>query len=1037
MKLAEFSVNRRVTVTIVTFLIIVLGVVAYFKLGLEMMPDMEYPVVSIITIYPGAAPEDIEKTITKPLETALAGVKHIKSLKSSSKETYSIIQVEFEWGTNTDFAAQDLRDAIDMISDRLPDDAKKPMVVKFNMSQMPILMFGVTGAKNTYELRKILDNDVSPDLKHLNGVASIMVVGGKEAEKQIIVDKFKLQSLNLSIDRVVNILRAQNLNLPAGYLQEFQKDYLLRTIGEYKSIDEIKNTPVSMTKTGKIIYIKDFATVKNGFKEQRYKIRTNKKPTAMIMVSKESGANTLDVTRAVKKEIKKLEKRVPGHIRFHKIMDMGNIVELVTSDTANNAIVGGLLAIFMMFLFLKNWRPTLAISLAIPISLITTFIPIYLMGYSLNIMTLGGLALGVGMLVDNAVVVIENIYRHLELGEDRITAAKLGASEVGMAITASTLTTVAVFLPMAFGGGIAGQLVRGLALTVSFALFSSLFVSLTLVPMIASILFKKRNRSKKNEDGLIFGFVRKSYLSILKKSLAHRFLTLFLVFLLFVGSLLLIPKIGAEFMPAQDMPIQILKITMPTGTKLDATNNVVKQVENIVGKIKEVETYLVDIGSMDNGMAKQDPTSPTGVNEATVFIRLLNKKDRVRSSTEIMSEIRSKLPKLKGVEIKVFDMSSQSMGNGETDPVAIKIYGKDLDKLIDIENQISRTIKGVKGITDVTKSLKKSTPEKHIIIDRDRAFHYGLTLAQIASAIRTSTLGSVAGKFRKSGEEIDLRVRLKKNERENLSDITHLSIKSPLGFSVPLSQVAKVVNGTGPRSIEREHQVRKATVTANVEGRDLGRTVKDVKQALKTVEKNLPEGYFLEYGGTYKQMTESFITLLEALLLAILLVYTVMASQFESFTHPFVVMFTMPLAFIGVILISFLTGTTLSVPSFVGIIILAGIVVNNGIVLIDRANQLIRIEKKPQFQALIEAGSDRLRPVLITAGTTIIGMIPMAISKSQGASMKAPMAIAVIGGLTASTFFTLVIIPVIYSIISHISTKTQQKTMKILHGEEK
>jgi len=1035
MKLPEFSVNRKVTVTMLTILIIILGIVAFRQLGLEMMPDMDFPQVTIVTVYPGASPEDIEETVTKPIESAIASVKDIKTLKSESKENFSVVSVEFEWGTNLDFSTQDIRDAIDLISDQLPDDAERPMVLKVNLSQMPVLMYGVVGAENTYKLRKIIEDDVEPDLKHLKGVASIMVMGGKEAEKQIIVDKTKLELNHISIDDIVGILSAQNLNLPAGHLTEYQNDYLVRTVGEYKSLKEIENTPVAVSQTGNTIYVKDIAKVIDGFKEQRYYVRLNKKPTVMMMVSKESGANTLVVAENVKKEIAALEKRLPGNLQFVEIMDMGKIVRRVTSRTSNNAIVGGLLAVMMMFLFLRNWRPTLAISLAIPISVIATFIPMHLVGYSLNIMTLAGLALGVGMLVDNAVVVIENIYRHLESGDDRITAAKIGASEVGMAITASTLTTISVFFPMVFGGGITGQLIRGLALTVSFSLFMSLFVSLTIVPMIASILFKKRSSAKEYEKATGWQWFEKfknKYLKLLKWTLRHRLLTVSIVAVLFIISVALIPFMGTEFIPKSDMRTQVLKIKMPVGTELEQTNEVVSQLEDIVSNIGEIEAFMTNVGTMGD-MAISGPSSPTGVHEATLFLKLKDMEDRDRSSDEIMEEIRDKAPKLEGVSYSVLDMSTMTMGGGESAPIAIKIFGKDIDELKNIGNAIEKQITDVPGIRDVSNSLQEANLEQHIVINRDKAFRYGLTVAQIASAIRTATLGTKAGEFRKGGDEIDIRVRLDENSRNSLPDIEHINIASPLGFTVPLNQVAKILPGEGPLKIEREHQLRIATVTANVFGRDLGSTVSDVKDRIKDIEENLPTGYFIEYGGTYKNMRESFTTLFQALLLAIVLIYVIMASQFESFSHPFVIMFTLPLAMIGVVFLSLITGTTLSVISLIGAIILAGIVVNNGIVMIDHANQLRRggMEK---HKALIQAGADRLRPVLITSLTTIMGMFPMAVSTSQGSAMRAPMAIAVIGGLASATFFTLVIVPAVYSIVDKISYKTEKSFMKKLHG---
>ena len=1039
MNLPEFSVNRRVTVTMLTILVILFGVITFSKMGLEMMPDMDNPVVSIITIYPGASSEDIEETLTKPLETVLAGVKGIKSIKSQSSENQSVISVEFEWGTNLDFAAQDLRDAMDMISDQLPDDADKPMVMKMNMADMPVLVYGVVG-KDTHKSREFLEDDVEQQLKHLDGVASVMIMGGKESEKQIVVDKTKLEKNNISIDDIVNILKAQNLNIPASHVVSRQSDFLIRTVGEFQNIKEIQNTPIGMSKTGNLIYVKDVATALDGYKEQRYHLRTNKTESVMMMVSKESGANTLSVGTSVKAEIAKIMENYPEKgIKFIEIMDQGKVVEQVTTSSTSNAIMGGLLAVIVMFLFLRNWRPTLAISLAIPISVVATFIPLYLAKYSLNIMTLGGLALGVGMLVDNAVVVIENIYRHLELGDDRITSAKVGATEVAMAITASTLTTVSVFFPMAFSGGIAGQMVRSLALTVSFALFASLFVSLTLVPMIASFLFKKRETKEEYEKasgGKGFGKLKQLYGKALKWSLNHRGAVISIVALLLVGSLLLIPKIGTEFMPKMDMPMQVLKIRLPAGTSLEETNMICSRLEDILSEIKEVKYFMVDAGVMDGGMAASDQTSPSGVNEAVIFFRLVDKEDRERVSDEIMEEVRSKAPDLKNVELTVIDMSSQMSGSGESAPVTIKLYGKNLTQMREICDEIAEKIKPIEGIRDVNNSLKAQQPERHIIVDRDKAFRYGLTVAQIGSAIRTSTLGTKSGIFREeNGDETDIRVRLKEESRNSLQEIENISISSPLGFSVPLKQVAEIKEGYGPLKIEREHQIRKATVTANIFDRDLGSTIKEVKESISDIQKNLPSGYFIEYGGSYKDMKDSFKSLIQALLLAIVLIYVVMASQFESFSQPFIIMFTMPLAIVGVILALFITGTTLSIPAFIGIIILAGIVVNNGIVLIDRANQLIKqgIEK---HKALLQAGQDRIRPVLMTSLTTIIGMLPMAVSTGQGAAMRAPMAIAVIGGLISATFFTLLVVPSIYSIVDHISYKTEKKIMNKLHGEE-
>ncbi len=1025
MKLPEFSVNRRITILMLTILIIIVGGISFTKLGLEMLPDMDYPVISIITSYPGASSQDVEETITKTIETAIATVKDIKSLKSESMENVSLILVEFNWGANLDFAAQDLRDVIDQIADYLPDEVSRPLVMKFNLSQMPILMYGVTGGENTYQLRELLEDDVAAKLKTLSGVASVMVMGGDEAEKQIIIDKQKLEHFKISINEVVQMVAAGNLNMSAGHIQKSKNEYLLRTIAEYKSTEEISNLPIKITPTGKTIYLKDVARVIDGFKEQRYKIRTNREPTAMLMISKESGSNTLTVGKRVIAKIKEIESGYKSQIRFNEIMNMGRPIEKVTRGAASNLIIGGLLAIMIMFLFLRNWRPTLTISIAIPISVVATFVSLYLAKYSLNIMTIGGLALGVGMLVDNSIVVIENIYRHLEMGKDKISAARIGASEVAMAITASTLTTIAVFFPMIFSEGMTGILVRGLTLTVSFSLFASLFVSLTIVPAIASVIFKKeRAKNQKIKEQKIFEKIKVKYVRSLENILQHKARTLSiagLLFLLCIAILVLqyygfINVIGTEFMPAQDIPFLLLNVKMPIGTPLEETDAVIRQIEGVLDSIEDVRHTMVLVGPMSDSQAMADPTNPQEVSEAQVYARLHEIKDRKRSYEEIQELVRSRIPNIKGAQI-TFLSREEMMGSGASNPIEINVYGKDLEQLKVIASQLEERVANVENVADVINSLKEGKPEIHIVIDKDKAFKYGLTSAQIASSIHTATLGTVAGIFRKAGDEIDIRVRLDEKNRNSFNDIEHLSIVSPLGFSVPLNQIAHLESSVGPKKISREHQSRKVSITGGITGtKDLGGTVKKVQEAISNITDNLPLGYFLELGGSYKDMQDAFKTLGLALLLAIVLVYIVMASQFESVKQPFIIMFTMPLGFIGVLFILIITRTTLSVASFVGGIILCGIVVNNGIVLVDHINQL-RLKGMEKYKAIIQAGSDRMRPVLITALTTIMGMLPMALSRQEGSELKSPMALTVIGGLISATFFTLFVIPVIYSLV--------------------
>ena len=1020
MKLAEFSVNKRVTIFIITVLIIIMGGISFFRLGLEIFPDMDYPVISIVTTYYGASPQDIEETITETIETAIASVKNIKTIKSESLENASLIMVEFNWGTNLDFAAQDLRDVIDQITDYLPDDVSRPLVMKFNLSQMPILMYGVTGAENTFELRKILEDEISTKLKHLKGVGTVMIYGGDELEKQIIVDKEKIEQYNISIDDIVQIVAAGNLNMSAGHIQQRKDEFLLRTMAQYKSIEEIENLPIKLSNTGKTIYLKDVASVQDGFKERRNRFRTNKIPTAMIIVAKESGANTLTVTDRVKKEVVLMEEEFKDDLEFYMVMDMGLPISRITSGAVSNLIVGGILAIAIMFMFLRNWRPTLAISLAIPISVVATFIPIYLANFTLNIMTLGGLALGVGMLVDNSIVVIENIYRHLEMGKTKFQAAKVGASEVAMAITASTLTTIAVFFPMIFAEGMTGILVRGLALTVAFSLAASLFVSLTIVPVIASILFRKaKDRPQVDRSESFFEGIKNRYKKILIWGLAHKAKTLIIVGMLFLLTLLIpiFGIIGTEFMPERDIPFMVLNVKMPTGTPLDESDAVIKQIEDVFLETEGVMNVMAMVGPMSDAQALADPTNPQEVNESQVFVRLHEQSDRDVTYKEIQEQVRSKLPNVEGAEIN-FMSSEEMMGGGGAKPIEVSIYGKDLDKLKELSLLIEKRMNKVEHVTDVVNSMKQGKPEYHIVIDKDKAFKYGLTAAQIASTIKTSSLGTLCGIFRKGGEEINITVRLEEEKRNSFEDIMHFSVISPMGFSVPLNQIAHLEPAEGPRKITHEKQSRKVLISASVTGtNDMGGTVKNIQAAIADIEENLPSGYYLDFGGAYEDMQEAFVTLGLALLLAIILVYSVMASQFESLRQPFIVMFTMPLAVIGVMLILGITGTTLSVVSFVGGIILAGIVVNNGIVLIDHINQL-RMSGMVKYEAILQGGMDRLRPVLITALTTIGGMLPMAISSGEGSELKSPMALTVIGGLISATFLTLIVIPIIYSVVA-------------------
>jgi HAE1 family hydrophobic/amphiphilic exporter-1 len=1023
MKIPEFSVNRRVTTAMLAMILVVLGFIAFTSLGLDFFPDIEFPTVSVVTTYSGASSGDIENTITRPLEQIINTISRVKEVNSMTFEGASVIMVEFEWGTNLDFGAQDIRDQIGLYRNFIPEEASDPLVVKFNMGQFPIIFGGITADRPTLELKEMIEDEVAPRLERIDGVAAAQVFSMDSREILVAVDKAALESLSISVDQILIALSMENLNLPAGRVTERHSEYLLRTLGEFQSLDDVRNTIIGSTQAGQPIYLADVAEVRDTLKDSRLISRTQGEKGVFYFISKRSGANTVTTAQAVNRELDRIKMTLPPDVAFHPFMDQAEMIQRVIRRTGNNALIGGILAIFFIFVFLRNWRPTVTIALAIPLSVVTTFIAFYLAGYTINLLTLGGLALGIGMLVDNAVVVIENIFRHMEEGKKREDAAKKGASEVGMAITASTLTTIAVFFPMVFAQGITGKLTRGLALAIAFSLLASLFVALTVVPMVASVLFKANSRlntDKKDKRKIQFEKARNFYRRILQWTLQHRALVLGGTLGLLVLSFAIVPFLGTEFMPAMDREMIVLQVRMPVGTSLEETNRVVTMIEELMAQEPEVMSVSVQVGSQaeENPADMAGGMSTTGSHEGLLWVGLTPLRERDLSDIEVMEKIRSKLPKLKDVKFESIDIGQAMMG-GASAPVEIKIFGKEIEILKQIGDNIVDRIRDVEGLRDVTHSLAEGKPEYHISIDRERASRLGLKVSQVGNSIQAATLGKVATRFREGNEEIDIRVRFKEKFRDSMEDIKNIPIMTPLNSMVNLGEVATISRGEGPIRINRENQARVITVTGNIIGRDLGSVVREIKGRIDDIESGLPAGYFTEFGGQYEQMQEAFVIMAGAFALAILLVYMIMASQFESFRHPFVIMFTIPLAIIGVILALLISGRPVSLPVMIGFIMLGGIAVNNGIVMIDYINQLKRkgIEKK---EAILQACAVRLRPVLITAFTTILGMMPMALSTSEGAEMRAPMAITVVGGLVATTFLTLFIIPVIYSLFDRV-----------------
>ncbi len=1033
--LSDISVDRPVTMTMIAMIIVVIGLVSLSRLGLDLMPDVDFPTISVMTRYEGASSEDIEKQITRPLEGAIASVNGVVGLNSVSREDVSFVMVEFDYGTDLDGAAQDLREALGLIEPLLPEDADSPLVVKFSLTALPVLSYTVTGMGNDVQaLGRFLDDTLTQRLERLDGVAQVVLMGGPTQEIHVEVDRAALDVLGLPLEQVVQSVASQNVDLPGGRVIEERNEYLVRTLGAYRDLTDIEGTVVGVGRNGATVRIKDIAQVTRATEDVRNVFRANGAESLYLMANKQSGANPLQVARRIKKELAKIQEELPGDIEFSLVMDTGSQIENMSTNVSRSGLLGGVLAIFFMFMFLRSVRPTFAIAVAIPLSLLATFIPIFAVGETLNLMTMGGLMLGIGMLVDNAVVVIENIFRHLEGGEGRKEAARKGAREVGMAITASTLTTIAVFLPLFFGGGLAGELVRGLAMVVAFALAASLLVALTIVPMLASVLFDERDAKKARETGEGFARLAAIYERVLTWALNHRKTVVAGAVVSMSLALGLATQTGATFMPSSDQPLVMGKASFAVGTPLEEVQRALQRVEQFTKSLPEVETSGLGIGANEDDVgAGLSEMSPSGVHEAQVFLRL--KAERTRSQKEILEELRRDVPRAEGMTIEFMDMGEAMMGGGGSKPVQIEIFGTDLRVLEQLASRVQDTISGVDGLTEIDTSVKPRKPERHLKVDRDRAATYGLTVAEVARSVDVATRGMVAGLFRESGEEYPIRVRYTARDRGGFDELDHIVVPTRAGFSLPLRQVASFVTGSGPVSISRADQMRKVAVRANLQGRDIGSVVADIDEALGPVRASLPAGYRIDFGGTFEEMTEAFLILAGALLLAVLLVYMVMASQFEAFAHPLVIMCTVPLAWIGVVAVLLVTRTPISVVTFVGVIMLAGIVVNNGIVLVDYINQLRR-EGLDRRDAVIQGGTVRLRAVLITSGTTIAGLLPMALIPGNGAELTADMAKTVAGGLAAATFLTLVVLPVVYELIDSAGAWVSGKFTHVLHGAE-
>ncbi|HZK18811.1 MAG TPA: efflux RND transporter permease subunit [Clostridia bacterium] len=1020
MKITEVSLKRPITIFMLVLMVLILGFVSLSRLSMDLLPEITFPVGAAITSYSGAGPEEVENMVSRPLEEALSTCNNLKSISSISSVGSSIVIARFNWGTDMDFASLQMREKIDMISAYLPSDVDKPTVFTMDPSLMPVMQINAFGPDQV-QLKQVVDDVIIPRLERIEGVAGVDSMGGLQREIKVIIDPSKLQGYGMSLNQVSQALQADNFNMTAGEVTDGKKELLVRVTGEFKNINEISNIVVG-NEGGVPIHLYEIANIVDGEKEERQMSRVDGRPGIALFISKQSVANTVNVSNEVREVAKELQGELPPGFETMEVFNQADFIEKAVHGVVGSAVKGGLLAILILLFFLRNLRSTLIVATTIPISIICTCILMYFNGLTLNMMTLGGLALGIGLIVDDAIVVLENIFRHREEGYSLYDAALKGTSEVGNAVVAATLTTVVVFLPVAYVEGMAAQFFKPMALTLAFSVGISLLVALTLVPILSARMIHVTEPKRQSLIGRLYyitgNFLDKMdafYRRILVWSLGHKKMVVIIVTVGMVLSAALFPVVGSEFLPSTDEGEISIDIKLPVGTELAETDRITRQVEKLVSLLPEADYVYSNVGGGGMSMGAGGDS-----NSASVNLILVSKTERDRSDVEVADYVNEQLKVIPGAEFDVGAMDFLMGGFGQN-PIEVTIKGDDLTVLESLADRAVELVEKIPGTRQIKNSLAEGRPEIQVKINRDKAAGYGLSVYEVASTVRTAMEGSVATRYRSGGEEIDIRVRLAGGEDAHLQELADLTIASAYGFQVPLREIATFHEEEGPNTISRSDQSRQVTVTGAIAERDLGSIMDDIRGTLDS-SLALPPGYSISYEGQDKEMMESFNTLGLALILSIFLVYMVMASQFESLLHPLVLMSAIPVTIIGITLSLFMTGRPFSVPAFIGIIMLGGIVVKNAIVLIDYVNTLRRrgIER---YEAILRAGPRRLRPILMTALTAIFAMFPLAVGIGEGAELEAPLATVVVGGLIFSTVITLVLVPVLYVAMEDLAAK--------------
>ncbi len=1017
MFLSDLAVKRSVLTTVIILIFGILGLVGYLGLPVNLFPDIEFPFVSVTAVYQGAGPREIETLISKPLEDELSTIANLKSITSISQEGVALVLLEFELGTDVDVAAADTRDKVALVEPRLPRDAERPLISKFDIGAQPILSLAVTGDRTPPELFQIADTRIKSEFAKIPGVAAAEIVGGQEREIRVALRKRRLDAYRISPDDVIRAVAAANLDVPSGRIVQDRTEVIVRLAGKLGAVELIEDIRIAAP-DGRLVRIGDLAEVSDTVKEVRELARFQGSPSLGMTIRKRADANTIEIARRVRSVIAELEGRLPPDIRIEVAQDSSVFIAGSISEVWNNIAIGILLTALCLFLFLHDLRSTLIVALAMPTSIVSTFLLLYLAGYSVNIMTMLGLALSVGILVNNSILVLENIYRYIQIGNDSATAARKGPSAIAAAVASTTLTNIVVFVPIAFMSSIVGQFFRQFAMTVVFATIFSLFISYTLTPMLGFKLLKNadalRNKRKifRAWDDFYISLSH-SYGDFVRRLIRWKWLVVTGAVALFAASLLLLPLIGGEFFPQTDQGAFRVTVETPVGSTLAVTDSVVRKVEDLIERLPERERVFVTVGRVSGLMGG----SNTGVNLAEINVELAELKARERSTREVINALRPGLAAIPGAVFTLVETQQAGGGGGEA-PIQVEISGEEIDVLNDLADEVIALARNIPAAVDVQKDWRLGLPEIWVIPDRARAERHGIPVATIANTLRAALTGEVASTFRDADDEFDIRVQFDDADRALREQISGIKIPDRQGNLIPLPALAGIEQRLGPTVISRKDRQRLVTVSANVlrEVTSVGDVYQDLDRNIRE-KVSFPSGYAHRFGGEVEMMQEEFREIFLALGLATLLTFLLLAGILESYRFPVMIMLSLPLSMICVLLILFITGTTSNIFSLMAVVTLVGLVINNAIVVVDYANQLVRAGTAVE-DALVTSCVIRLRPLLMANLTTVVAWTPLALGMGMGGGFRAPMAIVSIGGMIGGGFLTLFVIPPLYMIFS-------------------